>query len=147
MAFDAETFRRRRERFLEQTGGGVAILVALPELVKTRDTEIRYRPDSDLFYLTGFSEPGTVAVLTPHDPEHRLTLFVRERNPEREAWDGPRAGPEGARERFGADAAYPLGELDEKLRALVEPGDSIVYSLGADGRKGGEGEDADIGNW
>jgi Xaa-Pro aminopeptidase len=129
---DAETFRRRRERFLEQTRGAVAILVALPELVKTRDTEIRYRPDSDLFYLTGFAEPGTVAVLTPHDPEHRLTLFVRERNPEREAWDGPRAGPEGARERFGADAAYPLKELDEKLRGLVEPGDAIVYSLGAD---------------
>lgn len=129
--FDAETYRRRRERFLEGIGGGVAILVALPELVKSRDTSVRYRPDSDLFYLTGFAEPGAVAVLTPHDEEHRLTLFVRERNPEREAWDGPRAGPEGVREHFGAHAAYPVKELDERLNALVEPADAIVYALGS----------------
>ena len=103
--FEADTYQRRRERFLDGIGGGVAILVALPELVKSRDTSVRYRPDSDLFYLTGFAEPGAVAVLTPHDEEHRLTLFVRERNPEREAWDGPRAGPEGAREQFGSTAA------------------------------------------
>ncbi|HEX8832018.1 MAG TPA: aminopeptidase P N-terminal domain-containing protein [Longimicrobium sp.] len=132
MSFDAETHRLRRERFLEAIGGGVAILCALPELVKTRDTDIRYRPDSDLFYLTGFAEPGAVAVLTPHDEEHRFTLFVRARNPEREQWDGPRAGPEGASERFGATAAYPLSELDERLKALVEPAEAIVYSLGSD---------------
>ena len=131
-AFDAETYRRRRDRFLDGIGGGVAILVALPELVKSRDTAVRYRPNSDLFYLTGFAEPGTVAVLTPHDDEHRLTLFVRERNPEREAWDGPRAGPEGAREHFGATAAYPMKELDERLKALVEPADAIFYTLGSD---------------
>ena len=130
--FDADTYRRRRDRFLAETGGGVAILVALPELVKSRDTEIRYRPDSDLFYLTGFAEPGTVAVLTPHDHAHRLTLFVRERNPEREAWEGVRAGPEGAVERFGANAAYPLAELDERLKGLVEPASALFYSLGAD---------------
>ncbi|HEX8362049.1 MAG TPA: aminopeptidase P N-terminal domain-containing protein [Longimicrobium sp.] len=128
----SEIHRLRRERFLGEIGGGVAILCALPELVKSRDTEIRYRPDSDLFYLTGFAEPGTVAVLTPHDAEHRLTLFVRARNPERELWDGPRAGPEGAREKFGATAAYPLTELDERLRGLLEPADAIVYSLGSD---------------
>jgi Xaa-Pro aminopeptidase len=131
-SFDAETHRRRRDRFLAEIGGGVAILVALPELVKSRDTDIRYRPDSDLVYLTGFAEPGAVAVLTPHDDAHRLTLFVRERNPEREAWDGPRAGPDGARELTGADAAYPLKELDERLRDLLAPADAIVYALGAD---------------
>ena len=130
--FDAETHRRRRERFLQETGGGVAIFCALPELVKSRDTEIRYRPDSDLFYLTGFTEPGTVAVLTPHDEEHGFTLFVRPRNPEREVWDGPRAGPEGARERFGATAAYPIAELDERLKGLLEPADAIFYTLGSD---------------
>jgi Xaa-Pro aminopeptidase len=126
----ADPFRARRERFLEEIGGGVAVLCSAPELIKSRDTEIRYRQDSDFFYLTGFTEPG-VAVLTPHDDEHRLTLFVRPRDPERETWNGPRAGVEGALEHFGADAAYPLDELDDRLKALLEPATAIWYALGA----------------
>lgn len=131
--FTAETYRRRRERFLAAIGDGVAVLAAGPELVKSRDTEIPYRQNSDFHYLTGFPEPGAVAVLTPHDPEHRLTLFVRPRDPEREVWNGARAGVEGAGERFGADAAYPVEQLDEHLRKLLEPGDAVWYSLGGGG--------------
>ena len=115
---------------MAELGGGVAVLCSAPELIKSRDTEVRYRQDSDFFYLTGFREPG-VAVLTPHDPGHRFTLFVRPRDPERETWNGPRAGVEGARERHGADAAYPLEELDERLKALLEPADAIWYALGS----------------
>jgi Xaa-Pro aminopeptidase len=126
-----DAFRRRRERFLEQIGRGVAVLCSAPELIKSRDTEIRYRQDSDFFYLTGFTEPG-VAVLTPHDGDHAFTLFVRPRDPERETWNGPRAGVEGALERFGAVAAYPLEELEAKLRPLVEPADAVWYALGSD---------------
>lgn len=128
-ALGPDDFRRRRERFLEQIGGGVAVLAAAPELVKGRDTEVPYRQNSDFFYLTGFLEPGAVAVLTPHDDEHRFTLFVRPRDPERETWSGVRAGVEGARERFGADAAYPAAELDEHLKALVEPADALWYGV------------------
>jgi len=126
-----DPFRRRRERFLEEIGGGVAVLCSAPELIKSRDTEIRFRQDSDFFYLTGFAEPG-VAVLTPHDGEHRFTLFVRPRDPERETWNGPRAGVEGALERFGADAAYPLEALEETLKPLLEPAAAIWYALGSD---------------
>jgi Xaa-Pro aminopeptidase len=128
----AATRQRRRERFIAELGGGVAIVCAGPELVSSRDTEIRYRPDSDIYYLTGFTEPGTVALLTPHDPEHRLTLFVRPRDPDREVWAGARAGPEGAVECFGATAAYPIGELDERLKELLEPADAVHYALGSD---------------
>jgi Xaa-Pro aminopeptidase len=128
-----EEFRLRRERFLEGIGDGVAVLAAAPELVKSRDTSVMYRQNSDFFYLTGFLEPGAVAVLTPHDPEHRFTLFVRPRDPERETWNGRRAGLEGARERFGADAAYDVAELDERLKALVEPADALWYGVQADG--------------
>ena len=128
-----EEFRARRERFLDATGNGVAVLVAAPELVKSRDTEVIYRQNSDFFYLTGFLEPGAVAVLTPHDAEHRFTLFVRPRDPERETWTGKRAGVEGARERFGATAAYSIDELDERLKELVEPADALWYALRADG--------------
>ncbi|HEX2204601.1 MAG TPA: aminopeptidase P N-terminal domain-containing protein [Longimicrobium sp.] len=127
----ADPFRARRERLLEQIGGGVAVFCASPILIKSRDTELRYRPTSELFYLTGFDEPGTVAVLTPHDPAHRLTLFVRPRDPEREVWDGPRAGVEGARERFGADAAYTDDQLETRLKELLEPADAVWYALGS----------------
>jgi Xaa-Pro aminopeptidase len=126
-----DPFRRRRERFLEEIGQGVAVLCSAPELLKSRDTEIRFRQDSDFFYLTGFTEPG-VAVLTPHNAEHRFTLFVRPRDPEKETWNGPRAGVDGARERFGADAAYPLEELEAKLKPLLEPAAALWYALGSD---------------
>jgi Xaa-Pro aminopeptidase len=129
----AETLARRRDRFLAGIGGGVAILPAAPPLFKSRDTEIPFRQDSDLHYLTGFPEPGAVAVLSPHDPARRFTLFVRPRDPEREVWDGPRAGVEGARERYGADAAHPIAELDAELRSLLEPADAIWYAPRGDG--------------
>jgi Xaa-Pro aminopeptidase len=130
-----DDFRRRRERFLEQIGNGVAVLAAAPELLKSRDTEIPFRQNSDFVYLTGFLEPQAVAVFTPHDAAHRFTLFVRPRDPERETWSGIRAGVEGARERFGADAAYPIEELDERLKELVEPADALWYSVLGDGGK------------
>lgn len=127
-----ELFAERRKRYLAEAEGGVTVLAAAPELIKSRDTEVRYRPDSDLFYLTGFEEPEAVAVLTPHDPEHRFTLFVRPRDPEREAWNGTRAGVEGAREQYGADAAYPIDELARRLPSLLERSDRILYALGSD---------------
>lgn len=128
----ADLFHKRRERFLERIGEGVAILPATPELFRSRDTAVHYRQDSDLYYLTGFPEPSAVAVLTSHDADHRFTLFVHPRDPEREAWNGPRAGVEGACDRFGANAAYPIDELDDHLNSLVEPADRILYALGSD---------------
>jgi Xaa-Pro aminopeptidase len=122
----------RRKRLLERIGDGVAIVPAAPELMRSRDTELPYRQASDFFYLTGFPEPEAVAVLTPHDPAHGFTLFVRERDPEREAWNGPRAGVDGARERYGADAAYPIAELEQHLPRLLRPADRIHYPLGVD---------------
>jgi Xaa-Pro aminopeptidase len=128
---DADVFRARRERLLATMPEGVLVLPAAPELYKSRDTDVRYRPDSDLFYLSGFPEPEAVLVLTPFDAEQRFTLFVRPRDPEREVWNGFRYGVDGARERFGADAVYPIGELDERLAGLVEPAERILYPLGA----------------
>ena len=127
-----DAHRRRRERFLEKIGGGVAVVCAGPQLIRSRDTEVKYRVNSDFHYLTGFHEPDSVAVLTPHDDGARFTLFVRPRDPEKERWDGPRAGVEGAAERYGADAAHPLSELDDRLKGLLEEGDAIWYALGSD---------------
>jgi Xaa-Pro aminopeptidase len=110
----------------------VAVIASAPEAVRSNDTHYRYRQDSDFYYLTGFSEPEAVAVIAPAHPEHKYTLFVRPRDPEREVWDGVRAGVEGACERFGADAAYTLDQLDTKLKELLEPADAVWYALGSD---------------
>lgn len=125
-----EILSARRERLLERVGDGVVVLCSAPELLKSRDTDVRFRQDSDFFYLTGFNEPGAVAVLTPYDPERRFTLFVRPRDPERETWTGRREGVDGARERFAADSAYPAEELDQHLRTLLEPAGEVVYAFG-----------------
>lgn len=100
--------------------------------LKTRsnDTEFRFRPDSDFFYLTGLAEPGAVMVLRPdHDPA--FTLFVRPRDPEKEVWTGRRLGPEGATASFGADAAHPLQELAEKLPELLDGASRVYVPLSA----------------
>ncbi|HEX8852279.1 MAG TPA: aminopeptidase P N-terminal domain-containing protein, partial [Pyrinomonadaceae bacterium] len=81
--------------------GSVAIIPSARERVRSNDTDYRYRQDSDFFYLTGFNEPEAVAVIAPGREGQAYTLFVRPRDPEREIWDGRRAGVEGARDEYG----------------------------------------------
>jgi Xaa-Pro aminopeptidase len=128
--FRPEVHAARRARLMERLGSGAAVIPASPELLKSRDTEIRYRPSSDLHYFTGFAEPEALAVLSPTHPEHRFTLFLRPRDPDREAWAGPRVGVELAAERFGADAAFPISELGARLPELLSRAERIHYPIG-----------------
>ena len=109
---------------------GIAVLTAAPERVRSRDTLFTYRPDSDFYYLTGFEEPEAVAVLVPGRPQGQFLLFCRERNPERELWDGPRTGPEGAVTDYAADDAFPITDIDDILPGLLERSDRVYYSMG-----------------
>ncbi len=112
-------YRRRRQRVGQQIGDGVLLLYGGNLRTRSNDTEYRFRPDSDFHYLTGLAEPGGVLVLRPgRDPE--TILFVRPRDAEAEVWSGRRVGPEGAIDRFGADAAHPLEELPAKLPELID---------------------------
>src|SRR5262245_7981827 len=94
-------FAERRQRFLAAAGSGAAIFASAPVAVRNNTVEHDYRQDSDLYYLSGFDEPESVLVLTTEHAEHRAVLFVRPRDKERETWDGPRAGLEGAVADFG----------------------------------------------
>ncbi|PYS81971.1 MAG: Xaa-Pro aminopeptidase [Acidobacteria bacterium] len=107
----------------------VAILPAAREATRSNDTEYRFRQDSDFYYLTGFKEPDAVAVVAPGKQE-RYTLFVRPRDKEKETWTGRRAGVEGAKEIYGADAAYPVEEFQEKLAELLDGARQLYYRLG-----------------
>jgi len=110
--------------------GGVAILPTAPVRVRNRDVHYPYRPDSDFYYLTHFAEPEAVAVLVPGREHGQYILFCRERNPDKEIWDGRRAGLEGAREEYGADDAFPIDDIDEILPGLLENREKVFYSMG-----------------
>jgi Xaa-Pro aminopeptidase len=124
---------RRRRQLMRMAGpDSILILAAAPERLRSGDSHYPYRADSDLLYLTGFSEPEAVLVLVPGRKHGEALLFCRERDPEREAWDGPRAGAEGAVERFGMDDAYPIADLDEILPGLIEGRAKVYYHFGRD---------------
>jgi Xaa-Pro aminopeptidase len=128
---NGKEFARRRKHLMELIGpNGIAVVASAPERVRSRDTLFPYRPDSDFYYLTGFAEPEAVVVLMPGRPQGEFLLFCRERNPEREQWDGARAGPEGAVTSYGADDAFPIADLDDVLPGLIERSDRVYYSIG-----------------
>jgi Xaa-Pro aminopeptidase len=134
---DAARLAARRARVMEAMGGGVLMLAAAPERVRTADILYPYRQDSDFDYLTGFPEPDAVCALVPDGPE-RFILFVRPHDPERAVWVGPRAGVDGAVERYGADRAYPLAELGQVLPRLLEKAPFVYHDVLRDDPLAGE---------
>jgi Xaa-Pro aminopeptidase len=130
---DRKHFARRRQQLMQAAGeGSILILPAAPERVRSRDTQYPYRQDSDFWYLTGCDEPEAVLVLVPGRKHGEAILFCRERDLEREAWDGPRLGPEGAVAALGLDDAYPIADIDEILPGLLEGRRRVHYHLGRD---------------
>jgi Xaa-Pro aminopeptidase len=110
--------------------GGIAILPSAPVRMRSRDVEYRFRQDSDFYYLTGFAEPDAVAVLAPGRDNGEYLLFCRERNPEKELWDGRRAGQDGAVRDHDADDAFPIDDIDDILPGIMESCSRVYYTMG-----------------
>ncbi|HEY5633002.1 MAG TPA: aminopeptidase P N-terminal domain-containing protein [Burkholderiaceae bacterium] len=135
----------RRARLAERmraAGGGVAVVFNASEVVRNRDSHYPYRWDSYFYYLSGFPEPEAALVLCVDASGASAELFCREKDPEREIWDGFRHGPEAAREAFGLDAAHPIGELDARMTDLLADRPALFCALGASGEI-----DARIARW
>ena len=129
----AAEYARRRRQLMRMAGeDAILVLPAAPVRVRSHDTHYPYRQDSDFWYLCGFPEPDAVLVLVPGRKHGETLLFCRERDPEREAWDGPRFGQDGAVESFGMDDAYPIEDLDEILPGLLEGRSRVYYHFGRD---------------
>ncbi|HXG04067.1 MAG TPA: aminopeptidase P N-terminal domain-containing protein [Candidatus Binatia bacterium] len=126
----SSTFAERRLRFMAAIGDGLAVVPGAQEVVRNADTHYEFRQASDFYFLTGFDEPDAVAVFNPAHPKERYVLFVRPRDREMEVWTGHRAGVEGAVARFGADVAYPVDELDQRLRDWALDRPVLYYRLG-----------------
>jgi Xaa-Pro aminopeptidase len=126
-----DEFARRRRQLMRLMGrDSIAVLPAAPVRHRNSDVEYPYRQDSDFHYLTGFGEPEAVAVLVPGREQAEYILFVRERDPARETWDGRRAGPAGASRDYGADDAFPIADMDEILPGLLENRTRVYYTMG-----------------
>ncbi|MEX2497666.1 MAG: aminopeptidase P N-terminal domain-containing protein [Wenzhouxiangellaceae bacterium] len=124
--------RRRRHLMDLAEPDSIIIVPAARERLRNGDSLFAFRQDSDFLYLTGFDEPDAVLVLVPGRDTGEQILFCRERDPERERWDGPRLGLDGAREQLGMDDAFPIADLDEILPGLMENRDHIYHSVGRD---------------
>ena len=125
--FSPDLFAARRKRVLSDLAGSALVLCS-----GTNTSGGRHRPDPDLFYLTGVTEPGAVAVLRPDGEDGDFVLFVRIRSSEQELWSGDRLGPEQAREVFGADSTYGSDELSERLPGLLAEAEGMYFRIGTD---------------
>lgn len=123
-------YAARRTRLLKSLSSGVAMIPTAPERHRNGDASYPYRFDSHFYYLTGFSEPEAILVLDA--TAGRSILFCREKNPEREIWDGFRYGPDQAREHFGFDEAYPLSQLETMMPTLLAGQSALHYAFGCD---------------
>lgn len=131
MTITQQEFAARRKKLIEKLGpNAIAILVSAPEKVRTSDTDYPYRQDSDFYYLTGFTEPHSIAVFISGRKEGEFILFNRVRDATQETWHGRRAGQEGAVKNFGADQAFPMDAFKEKLPELLLGCEKIYYLVG-----------------
>ncbi len=106
------------------------LLLGSKHHIRNGDAEYRYRPHSDVFWLTGWEDPDVAVFLRPGD--EAFTLFVQPKNKEREIWTGRRAGPDGARKQYGADAAFPISQLAKELPRLVQGVSKLHYAFALD---------------
>ncbi|MGZ5780874.1 MAG: aminopeptidase P N-terminal domain-containing protein, partial [Burkholderiaceae bacterium] len=131
-----KSYLARRASLIAQIkakGGGIAIIPTAPEVRRNNDADYPYRHDSYFYYLSGFTEPEAVIVLSVGKATQTI-LFCREKNMEREIWDGFRYGPEAARETFGFDAAFPIDALNTEMPKLMADSPALFYALGNDSK-------------
>ena len=131
MSINIKEFSARRQQLLANMGEGIAIIPTAPELIRNRDSHYPYRFDSYFYYLTCFTEPESVLVLIA-GKQPKSILFCRDKDVEREIWDGFRFGPSAAKKQFGFDEAYSISQLDALLPKLMSNQAKLFYSLGAD---------------
>lgn len=124
-------FAKRRQRLIEIMGeDSIAVLPNAKISNRNRDVDYIFRSDSNFHYLSGFDEPESVVVIVPGRPHGEYLLFCRERDLDKEIWDGYRAGQEGAIELYGADDSYPFSDLNDILPGLLEGKEKVYYTMG-----------------
>ena len=124
---------KRRKQLMRMIGReSIAIVPAAPERIRSNDAHYPYRQDSDFHYLTGFGEAEAVLALIPGRQHGEVILFCRERDAERERWDGARLGTEASPAALGMDDAFPISDIDDILPGMIEGRERVYYHFGRD---------------
>jgi Xaa-Pro aminopeptidase len=133
MAITQKEFHQRRMELMNHMeSNSIAILAAANSILRNGDSEYRYRQNSDMYYLTGFSEPNSVLVLVPGREKGQCLLFCQEKDPMKELWTGKLLGPEAAITQLGMDDAFPISDIDDILPGLIEGRERVYYAMGKD---------------
>jgi Xaa-Pro aminopeptidase len=124
-------YSRRRKQLMRMAGeDSIVILLAAPARIRNNDAYYPYRQDSDFLYLTGFREHDALLVMIPEGKVGRCMLFCRNRDPEREMWDGAMVGLDAAVSEYGMDQAFDFSEVEKRLPDLLHDRARIYYDLG-----------------
>jgi len=131
MSISKQEFSRRRKTLMEHMEpNSIAVVPSAAIHIRNRDADYSFRQDSDFYYLTGFNEPHCVLVLVPGRAHGETVMFCRERDTEKEIWDGYIAGPDGACADYGLDDAFPIDDIDDILPGLIEGTERVYYAMG-----------------
>jgi Xaa-Pro aminopeptidase len=118
--------QNRRKELLSQLDEGALVIISTnPEQLRNGDVHYPFRPHSDFWYLTGFTEPQAVAVFS----KDTYTIFLRDKDPAREIWDGKRLGVSDAPQALKADKAYSIDELKTQLPKLIADATTLYYDF------------------
>lgn len=128
IAENVEIFKNRRKKIIAQLNGAALLVAAHPEQIRNDDVHHPYRPDSNMYYLTGFEEPECFLLIRPNQTPETV-MFVREKNVERETWDGFRFGPEGTKKEFGMDEVYKIEDFESKAVDLLKGFEEVYFRL------------------
>lgn len=132
-------FHTHRKRLMRRIGkNSAAVIAGAPAARRNRDVEFPYRQNSDFYYLTGFDEPESLALFLPGRPDGEFVLFCREYDPKLAIWTGYHAGLDGARNIYGAEEAYPIGEADSVVPRLIEGRTRLYFPMEQDGELHGQ---------
>ena len=126
-------FEKRRRKLAKLIGkDGIAVIPTASTRVRSRDTDYPYRPDSDFYYFTGFSEPNAVMILAPGREDGSFIVCLREKNPLTEIWDGHMEGLNGVKENYEADQSFDIEDLETILSSLFLGRQKVFFTLGQD---------------
>tara|TARA_B100002052_G_scaffold74704_1_gene67729 strand:+ start:1476 stop:2783 length:1308 start_codon:yes stop_codon:yes gene_type:complete len=126
-------FEKRRRKLAKLIGkDGIAVIPTASTRVRSRDTDYPYRPDSDFYYFTGFSEPNAVMILAPGREDGSFIVCLREKNPLTEIWDGHMEGLNGVKKNYEADQSFDIEDLETILSSLFLGRQKVFFTLGQD---------------
>ena len=126
-------FEKRRRKLAKLIGkDGIAVIPTASTRVRSRDTDYPYRPDSDFYYFTGFSEPNAGMILAPGREDGPFIVCLREKNPLTEIWDGHMEGLNGVKKNYEADQSFDIEDLETILSSLFLGRQKVIFTLGQD---------------